>query len=590
MSTPDVVDVMARWRNMRRTGEGTSKVLSLREAVRRYVRPGDLLYFGGSMARPNAAMFEVARAFWTQRPGFTLAAPAIANQHAPLIRAGLVKKVITSIHAMTFPTPAPHPLYVEADRAGAVQFENWSLLTLVLRLFAASMGLPFMPTRSLAGSDMAKTLAADAQLAFVQDPFGSGEIAAVPALVPDVTFVHALAADSEGNALFCPPHYDDKWAAMAAGRAVIVSVERVVDGEFIRRRPDHVRLPASTVTAVCEAPLGGHPNSVPGDLVPEIGGYPDDYAFLDELCVAGKSGEALDRWSERWITGCRDHWQYLERLGVDHVHALRGRSRGDGWIFDLPAFGAARSGTPASEAERHVALATRMLVRRLQSGEIDSVLAGLGVSSLAAWMASIRALELGRNVPLMVEGGMVGYLPAPADPFLFNYRNMFNSSMLSDVLTVLGVLTAGPRNRAIGVLGAAQIDQEGNLNTTRLPNLMLTGSGGGNDIASGASEVLVTIGHARNRLVPAVDFVTSPGRAVMTIVTPMAVIERDAVGFRLTRVLARADRSLANLVDEARGNCGWNLRIADRVELEPEPSPDEIELCRLLDPQGRFLA
>ncbi|MGD9943257.1 MAG: CoA-transferase [Burkholderiaceae bacterium] len=203
----------------------------------------------------------------------------------------------------------------------------------------------------------------------------------------------------------------------------------------------------------------------------------------------------------------------------------------------------------------------------------------------------MRLLETGRHVPLMVEAGMVGYLPSPADPFLFNYRNMFNGSMLCDVLTVLGVMTGGPRNRSIGVLGAAQIDSDGNLNTSRLPNLLLTGSGGGNDIASGASEILVTIGHARNRLVGKLDFRTSPGRAVRTIVTPQGVLERSGADepFRLTRVMAGEGSSLAQQIAAARDGCGWDLQFAEQVEIEAPPTSDEIELCRLLDPTGLFL-
>lgn len=589
--SPRPFEVLERWRRMRPGAEDGAKRMSLPDAVKAFVKPGDLLYFGGSMARPNAAMFEVARAFWGTPAGFTLAAPAIANQHAPLIRGGLVRKVIASIHASTFPTPGPHPCYVEADRAGSVEFESWSLLSLVQRLFAASMGMPFVPVRSLDGTDMAKTLANQQCFARVKSPFGDDEVAVVPALSPDVTFVHALAADGAGNTLICPPYYDDKWAAMAASRAVVVTVERIVDDEFIRRHAHLVRLPASVVTAVCEVPLGGHPNCVPGDLVPEIGGYPDDYAFLDDLRRAGQSGEALDRWAETWIIGCPDHWAYLERLGDARIHALRGRARGDGWLFDLPVLQALRPAPPVSEAERHVVLATRVLRRRLESGAIENILAGLGLSSLAAWMASIRMLEAGRNVPLMVEAGMVGYLPTPADPFLFNYRNMFNGSMLCDVLTVLGVMTCGPRNRSIGVLGAAQIDSAGNLNTTRLANMLLTGSGGGNDIASGASEVLVTIGHASNRLVDKLDFLTSPGRAVRTIVTPLGVLERanDGEPFCLTRVMPASGGSVAQLIDAARAGCGWDLQVADRVEIEAPPTEDEITLCRLLDPTGRFL-
>jgi acyl CoA:acetate/3-ketoacid CoA transferase beta subunit len=243
----------------------------------------------------------------------------------------------------------------------------------------------------------------------------------------------------------------------------------------------------------------------------------------------------------------------------------------------------------ATENERHAILAARVLLKRFRTSDIDCILAGLGISSLAAWMGAMRLLEEGRHVPLMVEAGMYGYVPAPADPFLFNFRNMSRGLMLADTLTTLGVMTGGARNRAIGVLGAAQIDREGQLNTTRLPGLLLTGSGGANDIGSAASEVLVTIAHSPRRLVDKVDFVTTPGRAVRTIVTPLGVMERGEDGFRLTAGMARDGKSIAELVDAARAATGWPLAIADDVTLEPEPSTDEVTFARQLDPRGLFL-
>lgn len=576
--------VRARWRNLQDRQEGPSRLMRLPEAVRRHVRSGDLLYFGGSMARPNAAMFEVARAFWGSEPGFTLAAPAVANQHAPLIRAGLVRKVVSSIHAMTFPTPAPHPLYVDAARKGSVEFENWSLLTLVQRLQAASLGLPFMVTGSLDGSDMQGDLAARGVAATVGDPFGSGrQVSCVAPLAPDVTFVHALAADRQGNAIVSPPLYDDKWAAFAAKR-VIVTADRIVDGAFVRRHAHLVQIPASRVTAVCEVPFGGHPNSLPGDAVPELGGYPDDYDFLTELREAGKTPEGLDAWSREWILGCPTHEDYLAKLGPARLHALRGRSDPAGWEVELAA---PRAGA-ATDAERNVVLAGRALSRKLARGERDCILAGLGISSLGAWFAAIRAQEEGIFVPLMVEAGMFGYLPSPTDPFLFNYRNMFSGSMLTDTVTTLGVLTGGAGNRAIGVLGAAQVDRHGNINTSRLPDLLLTGSGGANDICSGASEVMVTIALGPRRLVEKVDFVTSPGRAVETIVTPRGVMERRDGRYVLTSVLPRGGEDVSAAVAAFRAGCAWELAVAEAVEAEPEPDEAELGLVRLLDPDRLF--
>lgn len=591
MTICDVNVVRDRWRILRGDvhENKNSKVLGLSEAVQRYVQEGDTLYFGGSMARPNAAMFEVARQFWGKHPGFTLAAPAIANQHAPLIHAGLFSRVISSIHAITFPSPAPHPIYVAADKSGSVVFEDWSLLTIVQRLMAGAFGFPFFPTRSLIGTDMAKVLAAGGCFSCVPNPFGADKVQVVRALTPDVTFLHGLAADEKGNVIVCPPFYDGNWAALAATRSVVVTVERLVDSATIRRYASLVQLPAERVSAVCEVPLGGHPNSVPGDLVPEIGGYPDDYDFLENLREAGMKPGTLDAWSSEWITGPKSHSEYLAQLGAERIHALRGRARDDGWQFDLPKFAEARTGTSPTKAECHVVLAMRTLIRRLTTGRFDAILAGLGVSSLAAWMAAIQLKEAGTQIPLMVEAGMYGYLPFPADPFLFNYRNMFDSRMLSDVLSVLGVMTCGPHNRAIGVLGAAQIDRAGNLNTTRVAGALLTGSGGANDITSGASEVLVTIPHSPMRLVGRVEFVTSSGRSVETIVTSKAVLERENGDFRLTRVYKHFDLSLDELVKDALAGCGWPLGVAPNVEIEPMPEDIEIRLARLLDPLGMFI-
>jgi acyl CoA:acetate/3-ketoacid CoA transferase beta subunit len=446
-----------------------------------------------------------------------------------------------------------------------------------------------MPTTSLTGSDMAADLAAQGGYATATNPFSGEDVGVIAPLAPDVTFVHGLAADTAGNVLVCPPYYDAKWAALAAKRAVIATVETIVSPETIRRHAALVQIPAERITCVCEMPLGGHPNSVPGDLVPEVGGYTDDYDFLTDLRSAGATGEALDEWTAEWITGCPNHEAYLARLGSRRINELRGRARADGWQFELGELAAERKGTPASEAERHVVLATRALTERLSSGNLDAILAGLGVSSLAAWMAAIRMRENGHPIPLMVEAGMYGYLPAPADPFLFNYRNMFSGSMLSDVATILGVMTGGPGNRSIGVLGAAQVDRAGNLNTSRLPNLLLTGSGGANDIASSASEVVVTIGESPKRLVEKVDFITSPGRAVRMVVTPSAVFERRDADYVLTRAMPTPEENLAAAVERIRGRCSWAFECADDLVEEVEPDADEIELARLLDPQGLFL-
>lgn len=566
--------------------------MSLKDAIAEYVRDGDTLYFGGSMARPNAAMFEIVRQFWNHAPAFTLVAPAVANQHAPMIAGGLVERVITSIHAMTYPTPAPHPLYVEAARSGRVAFENWSLLTLSLRLMTAALGLPFMPTRSLQGSDMEASLAALNGTASVASPFANGHTQVIAPLSPDVTFVHGLAADEDGNILICPPLYDGVWAAFCARRAVIVTVDHIVSHEFLRRYPEHVRIPAYAVTAVCHVPLGGHPNSLPSAPVPELAGYADDYVMLTDLRRAGKTTEALLEWTREWILDCEDHNAYLAKLGSQRIQSLQGRTSLTGWQLEGVSTRARAHVRTPTEAEKHVVLAARVLRSRLAGSDSSALLAGLGISSLAAWMAAIQLGQSGKQLPLMVESGMFGYVPSPGDPFLFNYRNMAGSSMLSDTQWTLGLLTGGAQNRAFGVLGAAEVDACGNLNSSELPDMLLTGSGGANDIGSGAREILVTISHSPKRLVRHAGFITTPGRAVLTVVTPWAVFERPHAGadFMLTRVQARDGLAINALIDEALRECAWLASASAEPVLEPEPTDEELDLVRHLDPDRLFLA
>lgn len=434
---------------------------------------------------------------------------------------------------------------------------------------------------------MAADLARAGGYASVADPKTGEARPVVTALRPDVTILHGLASDEAGNVIVCPPYYDSNWAALAADRAVIVTVEKIVSPETVRRYAHLVQIPAERVSAVCHVPFGSHPSACPSSLVPEVAGYPDDYAFLNELFVAGRDPEKLLAWSKDWISDPKTHTGYLGKLGAERLHALRGKTAEDGWRFDLAA-------TPPSESdkitsqERHLALATRVLLRRLRAGGVDNILAGLGISSLAAWVAALRLRDEGIAIPLMVEAGMYGFVPSPADPFLFNYRNMQGNCMLSDVLTILGGITARPNNKTIGLLGAAEIDGMGNINTTKLPNMLLTGSGGGNDIASGAREVMVTVPHNPRRLVDKVHYVTSPGRAVKVIVTDCAVLERRNGRYELTAVLDDGTGLQEDLIRVAVENCGFSLAVANDCILEPAPDLAEVEISRLLDPSGRF--
>jgi acyl CoA:acetate/3-ketoacid CoA transferase alpha subunit/acyl CoA:acetate/3-ketoacid CoA transferase beta subunit len=579
------------WRQRLSSPAAVQKVIPLAEAISDSIQPGDAVYLGGSLARPNGATFELVRQLYGTSPGLTIIAPALGNQHAILVRTGLVAKAITSLHGNTYPAPGPNRVFTEADRTGEVKFEDWSMLTLVLRLYAAATNSPFLPTRSLVGSDLGRELSDAGLMRLVDDPFGNGgQSALVAPLHPDVTIVHSLMADANGNAVISPPYYEDAWAAFAARRRVIVTTEKLVSTEVIRRYAQFVRVPGAYVSWVCEVPFGSHPNQVPGDLVPEVGGYRDDYEFLDELRVSCQDPTTLDAWIKRWILGVRSQEDYLEQLGAARLSTLRDKTRPDGWLNELAMLNA-RWGDPASPGECNAVLGARYLRRLIKAEGLRVGLAGVGISTLAAWLAGDSLRGEGIPFDLLAEGGMYGYTPMPLDPYLFNYRNVFTSTSLSNVQTILGVVAGGYANRAVGVLGAAQVDSHGAINTSRIGGRMLTGSGGGNDIASSSSAVVVTTVHSRARLPETVEFVTSPGHRVRAIVTDRAVIERRVPEspFVLTGVLDRDGAAKDALIRDAVDRCGWPLLVAEDVEVLVPVDGEELAAVRTYDPTGNFV-
>jgi acyl CoA:acetate/3-ketoacid CoA transferase alpha subunit/acyl CoA:acetate/3-ketoacid CoA transferase beta subunit len=575
------------WARRLAAPNGPGKRVGLAEAVSA-VRPGDTVYLGGSLARPMAATFELTRRLHGTDPRLTVVAPAVGNPHAVLVAAGLVAKVVTSLHGNTFPAPGPNPVFTEADRSGTVRFEDWSLLTLVLRLYAAATDVPFLPTRSLVGTDLGRDLARAGLLTSVDDPYGGGPAALVPPLHPDVTFVHALMADETGNAVLPPPYYDDAWAVFAARRAVVVTAERIVPTAQLRRYAPYVRVPGSVVTAVAEAPFGGHPHQLPGDLVPEVGGYHDDYEFLDELRQVCRDPEALSVWIKKWVLDLPDHEAYLDLLGPERLATLRGRTRAEGWQRELTRL-APRWSAPATDGELTAALGARYLRRLVRAEDLRLALAGVGVSTIAAWLAADGLRAEGVAFDLLAEGGMYGYTPLPLDPYLFNYRNLFTSTAMSNVQTILDVVAGGHGNRAVGVLGAAQVDRTGAINTSRVRGRLLTGSGGGNDIASTARAVVVTTVHDRARLPESVEYVTSPGTNVRAIVTDRAVLERRDDVLVLTGVVDRDGAERDVLVRDAVQRCGWDLPVAPDVALLPGVDAAELAAVRTYDPVGHFV-
>ncbi len=200
---------------------------------------------------------------------------------------------------------------------------------------------------------------------------------------------------------------------------------------------------------------------------------------------------------------------------------------------------------------------------------------------------------------LTAELGLWGYQPTPADPFVFNHRSFPTATMVTDSDSVLGTLCPGPGTRLLGCLGAAQIDRRGNVNSTVIPGrAFLVGSGGGNDVASTADEVVVVATLTARRTVDEVGYVTSPGDRVRAFVSDLGVFERRDGELVLVAVPAGSPDDAAGAGDPAavdravarvRQLCPWDVRVAASVDTLAPPTADEIGILRRWDPERHFL-
>jgi acyl CoA:acetate/3-ketoacid CoA transferase beta subunit len=467
------------------------------------------------------------------------------------------------------------------------------MLTLPLRVMAGALGVPFLPTRSLLGSSMEEHNARDGDFLVMDDPFaGDGRrVGLVRALTPDVALFHAWAADRAGNVLAGVPLNDNFYGAMAARGGAIVSVERVVSTDFIRRHAPLVRLPAQYVAAVVEAPYGSHPGGMYAMNIPELESYAEDPDFILEIRRAFRARDTAEAWIREWMLEVPDQDAYVARLGYRRIVEIKGRADADIWKAELDMLGDALGPEDrVSASEQMVVAAARVLSEKVRAHGYRTYLAGVGNSNLAAWLSGYDMKAAGVDVEIMAETGMVGYLPRPAEPFVFSFRNFPSCKMLTDIIHTMGIFMGGGENRCLGSLAAGQIDKHGNINSTLVPgSLYITGSGGANDITSSAREVVVTLAQSRNRFVDKVPYVTAPGARVSTVVSDRGVFaKRDPHGeLILTGVLG--DGPEAPLVEAARAACGWELTVAPSLRRFERPTADELRLVRMFDPRRYFL-
>jgi acyl CoA:acetate/3-ketoacid CoA transferase alpha subunit/acyl CoA:acetate/3-ketoacid CoA transferase beta subunit len=557
------------------------KVLSLREAVQRYVKPGMKLHLAAGIGGPSAAICEIIRQFWLKDPEFTLIQSTVTGHALNLVHARLAKKLICSVCANISASGRPSKVIQAAYESGQIELENWTLNSLQQRLMAGALGVPFMPTRSVVGTSIAEDN--EAYFKIIDDPFASGtKVGLASALLPDISIIHGCVADAEGNTIMCAPYGEDLWGALASKGGVIVTVEKIVPAEYIKKYAALVKIPSYSVNAVVSAPLGLHPFSFANPGITDIEPYEKDVDFLDILYEASASGHALDEWIKEWILHCGDHGQYLAKLGEGRVAALKGRA--------VRTIGESAPPLPVEDEDAIFAPKEMMLIALAREilNSVNAhghklVLAGAGVAATAAFLAYYQLKSAGFE--LGTGNGQVGYTPVPGEPILASEAGVRRSKLLTDTIMMQGVFVGGENNKCLSILGAGQMDKYGNINSTKTSKgKFLVGSGGAND-ALNAREAIICLDQSKDRFVDKLAYVTGRGNAVTTVVSTMGVFRKPNPQDELHLVACLPDahnRSLDERIEEIGNHCGWDLKTAPAVEEMPKPSPEELRLLRWL--------
>jgi glutaconate CoA-transferase subunit A len=296
----------------------TDKLLSMREAVAEFVPDGSPVALGLQMEQmiPFAAGHEIVR---QKKRGLTLIGPISDILFDQMIAAGCVERVIAAWVGNVMMGSAYN--FRRAAEMGGLKVTNMTNLAIALGLQAGAMGVPFLPTWTALGSDIARDneFFAEIDSPFVRNetgsiPAGPTRLHAVKALVPDVAIIHLQRADRDGNA-HCWGNFGVMIEGVRAAKRVIVVAEEIVEPEVIASDPNRTVIPGFLVNAVVECPFGAHPSPVQGY-------YNRDNAFFREYHDQTKTKQANDAWLDIWVYEVRDREEYMEKLGAARLDDL----------------------------------------------------------------------------------------------------------------------------------------------------------------------------------------------------------------------------------------------------------------------------
>lgn len=285
------------------------KSMSAAEAIRQFVSDGDTIAVGGTnhARTPMALLAEVLR---QGRRDLSLARPLTCFESELFIACGMASKVVTSWVGIGHGWGLARVLreYVESGRIG---YEEWSHLGLGLRYKAGAMGVSFLPSYTMMGSDLGRRLG----LATVDCPYTGQTLYAVPSLNPDVALIHVQRADVFGNAQIDGYELMDADIARAA-RRLVISTEEIVDTDSLRLDPARTTIPGFAVDAVVLQPMGAYPHECYGHYLADEEAF---RAYMDQVRATGSEGA---REYVRALVAYPDHDAFMASVPPSRLERL----------------------------------------------------------------------------------------------------------------------------------------------------------------------------------------------------------------------------------------------------------------------------
>jgi len=277
------------------------------EAVDRFVPDGASVAIGTCLEPliPFAAGHELIR---QERRELELVGPISDALFDQLIGAGCVRR-ITAAWVGNVSEGLGH-CYRRSAEGGVprpIEIHDHTNFSISLALWAAAWNAPYIPTRTLLGSDILTT-----NPNFRVDD----NVVRVAAVKPDVALVHVQRCDSEGHAHAWGPLGITEEAGLAVDR-VIITCEELVDSSALLRHPNRILFPETKVAAVVHEPGGAHPSPVQGY-------FNRDHGFYREYAEASRTLDGFEAWLDRWVLGVPDRPAYLSKIDVEALRIVDG--------------------------------------------------------------------------------------------------------------------------------------------------------------------------------------------------------------------------------------------------------------------------